>query len=93
MSKGPIIITSNLLTFDEVLSLTLPNLLVGACVSFESHKVRRDALNPCFTKKYLVRLEPTLQEKTDQLLQSFEKAAMTNGPFNLSDALFAYSNE
>lgn len=65
MSKSPIIITSNLLTFDEVLSLTLPNLLVGACVSFESHKVRRDALNPCFTKKYLVRLEPTLQEKTD----------------------------
>jgi cytochrome P450 len=62
-------------------------------VTFESHKVRRDALNPCFTKKYLAKLEPILHDKTTQLLHCFEKAAATDVPFNLSDAFFAYSNE
>jgi cytochrome P450 len=93
MSKSQIKFTYDLPIFHDVVSLILPNFSVGACVTFESHKVRRDALNPCFTKKYLVRLEPTLQEKTNQLLQCFEKAVTTDGPFNLSDAFFAYSNE
>lgn len=92
MSKNLVTIIYVYFSFNLV-SLTPPTFLVGACVTFESHKVRRDALNPCFTKKYLVKLEPTLQEKTTQLLRCFEKAVDTEGPFNLSDAFFAYSNE
>jgi cytochrome P450 len=66
---------------------------VGGCVDFATHRVRRDALNPYFTRKNVLRLEPLLREKTGFLQECLESALQKDSEVNLSDHFFAFSNE
>jgi cytochrome P450 len=66
---------------------------VGGCVDFATHKIRRDALNPYFTRKNVFHLEPLLREKARFLQECLHDALKKDGKVNLSDVYFAFSNE
>ena len=66
---------------------------VGGTQEWSVHKRRRDALNPYFSQKAVLSLEPLLRQKVETLCEWFEKGVATGKPINLSDAYFAFSNE
>lgn len=57
----------------------------------ELHKHRRGALNPFFSKRSVVRLEPILQANVDKLRARLSESAKTGDPVNLSDAFTCLS--
>ena len=74
------------------ISLLVPQ-SVGAANDLETHKVRRDALNPFFVQRRILDLEPLLRAKARLLGAAFKEAKLFGNPINLSDVYFAYSNE
>ena len=48
------------------------------------HKSRRAALNPFFSKQNIRRLEPTIIQVLDQMLQQLDQSLRTKSPINLS---------
>jgi cytochrome P450 len=66
---------------------------VAATEDWDLHKQRRDALNPYFSQKSVLSLEPLLKEKTQELREWFDDAMRLQKPINLSDAFYAFSNE
>lgn len=66
---------------------------VGTTASYDVHKKRREALSPFFSKRNVLYLEPLITQKVDQLCQLIAKHAAESTPVNLSDILFAFSND
>lgn len=66
---------------------------IGATEDFVHHKLRRDALNPYFSLKAIMNLEHLFTAKRDKLVARFEEALESKEPLNISDALFAFSND
>jgi hypothetical protein len=66
---------------------------IGAAVSHDLHKGRRDALAPFFSKRNVLHLEPLITQKLDQICQLMRKHAINKIPINLSDVFFALCNE
>ena len=54
-------------------------------MNHELHRKRREALNPFFSKRSVVALEPMIAEKVDLPRASFERHASNGTPINLSD--------
>ncbi|KAF4544715.1 Cytochrome p450 [Lasiodiplodia theobromae] len=59
--------------------------------SHELHRVRRAALNPFFSRRSVVRLEPVIQLHIDKLRARLERSADSGEPVNLTDAFTALS--
>lgn len=66
---------------------------VGAAISHDVHKKRREALGPFFSKRNVLHLELLITEKVEELCQVIKKHALAKTPVNLSDVFFAFSNE
>ncbi|TGO50437.1 hypothetical protein BELL_1816g00010 [Botrytis elliptica] len=66
---------------------------VGTTARYDLHRKRRAALSPFFSKRNVLHLEPLINEKVEQLCQMIDKHAREQTPANLSDLLFAFSNE
>ncbi|TGO21288.1 hypothetical protein BPAE_0228g00020 [Botrytis paeoniae] len=66
---------------------------VGATVSFDVHKKRREALPPFFSKRNVLYLEPMITAKVQQLCDVISSHVVDKSPLNLSGVLFAFSNE
>ncbi|KAK5737050.1 hypothetical protein LTR17_007011 [Elasticomyces elasticus] len=66
---------------------------VGMTEDYAHHKLRRDALNPYFSMKAVADLEPELRKKADILATILGQHQRSQQPLNLSDVLFAYSND
>lgn len=66
---------------------------VGGTPDWHVHKMRREALNPYFSLKNVLMLEPLLMSKLKMLREDLDKAAQSGKPFILSDAYFAFSND
>ncbi|KAK5730515.1 hypothetical protein LTR15_000452 [Elasticomyces elasticus] len=66
---------------------------VGFTEDYAHHKLRRDALNPYFSMKAVADLEPELRVKADLLATILGQHQRSQQPLNLSDVLFAYSND
>ncbi|KAH8703308.1 cytochrome P450 [Talaromyces proteolyticus] len=66
---------------------------VGTTASYDVHKKRREALSPFFSKRNVLYLESLVTKKVEQLCQLIAKHAGEGTPVNLSDVLFAFSNE
>ncbi|KAK3653512.1 hypothetical protein LTR22_011186 [Elasticomyces elasticus] len=66
---------------------------VGFTEDYAHHKLRRDALNPYFSMKAVADLEPELRTKADILATILGQHQRSQQTLNLSDVLFAYSND
>jgi cytochrome P450 len=66
---------------------------VGGASDYNVHKRRREALNPYFSQKTVMSLEPLLRMKVQLLCDRFNESLAAAVPINLSDAYFALSNE
>lgn len=66
---------------------------VGTTASYEVHKKRREALSPFFSRRNVLYLEPLITRKVEQLCEVIKRHAVAKTPVNLSDVLFAFSNE
>jgi len=59
----------------------------------ELHRLRQSALNPLFSKRSVMRLEPVIQEDIDRLLRRLREFKDTQKPVNLVDALTYLSTD
>lgn len=66
---------------------------VGASVSYDVHRKRREALSPFFSKRNVLHLEPLIMQKVEQLFRVIKNHSVSKTPVNLSDVFFAFSNE
>lgn len=66
---------------------------VGATEDFAHHKLRRDALNPYFSLKRVMSMEDLLTSKRDKLAALFDAALQSKETLNISDTMFAFSND
>ncbi|TKA81734.1 hypothetical protein B0A55_01115 [Friedmanniomyces simplex] len=66
---------------------------VGLTEDYALHRLRRDALNPYFSAKAVMDLQPILTSKADMLAAILSQHAESKEPLNLSDAFFAFSND
>jgi hypothetical protein len=66
---------------------------VGTTASYDVHRKRREALSPFFSRRNVLHLEPLIVSKIEQLCGLIAKHADDKTPVNLSDVLFAFSNE
>ncbi|KAK3617472.1 hypothetical protein LTR22_026726 [Elasticomyces elasticus] len=66
---------------------------VGSAEDYSLHRLRPEALNPYFSARAVVDLEPLLTAKAAKLAEVFEAYARSDCPLNISDALFAYLND
>lgn len=78
-------------------TLKLPG-AIGATTKHETHRRRREALNPSFSKKKIVDFEPIIREKISKLCGIVEKRAIVpdgkqGNVLNLSDLYFGFANE
>jgi cytochrome P450 len=76
----------------QLKTLRIPGSITAAA-DFDAHKKRRELLTPLFSKRNVVQLEPMVAKKVEQLCQLISKHAADETPMNLSNALFAFSNE
>jgi hypothetical protein len=76
----------------QLRSLRIPG-AIGATVSHDLHRKRRDAISPFFSKRNVLYLEPVITQKVEQLCQLINKHAVEKTPINLSDILYAFCNE
>ncbi|KAF7936130.1 uncharacterized protein EAE98_002349 [Botrytis deweyae] len=75
---------------DEInmLQLRVPG-SVGATVSFDVHKKRREALVPFFSRSNVLYLDPMITAKVQQLCDVISSHTVDKSPLNLSDIFFA----
>ncbi|KAK5130696.1 hypothetical protein LTR08_001726 [Meristemomyces frigidus] len=66
---------------------------VGGAEDFNHHKLRREAMNPFFSVKAVLDLEPRLTHKRDKITAILDRAVKSKLPLNLSDVFFAFSND
>ena len=66
-------------------------LSVGGTADHDLHKKRREALNPFFSKKSVVKLGPMIAEKVQELCRRLEECMRQQTPINLSDAYYAFA--
>ncbi|KAK3072010.1 hypothetical protein LTR53_007598 [Teratosphaeriaceae sp. CCFEE 6253] len=66
---------------------------VGLTEDYAHHRLRREALNPYFSAKAVMELEPLLKSKVSGLAAILDQFAASRQPLNISDAVFAYSND
>ncbi|KAF7195672.1 Cytochrome P450 monooxygenase [Pseudocercospora fuligena] len=66
---------------------------VGGAEDFYLHKLRREALNPFFSQKFMLTMEDAITEKKDRVIRHFDTALQTEEVLNLSDVYFAFSND
>lgn len=66
---------------------------VAAAEDFHLHKMRRDALNPFFTQKFVLSMEDAIAEKCTAAIELISSGLATEAPVNLSDIYFAFSND
>jgi hypothetical protein len=66
---------------------------VGASIAHELHRKRREVLNPFFSYQRIIRFDPELINKANQLESIFAKAGESGEVINLSDIYFGFSNE
>lgn len=62
-------------------------------VPHELHRSRRAAINPFFSKRSVVTLEPTIQQKVDMLCERFSALAKTDEPVRLEVAYGALTTD
>ena len=55
-------------------------------VPHEHHRLRRSALNPFFSKRSIVEIEPQIQEKVDKFCRRLDTCAGGNEPLDLGAA-------
>jgi cytochrome P450 len=65
----------------------------GATVKHETHRRRREALNPFFSKKAIAAFESVIRERVSKLCTIVENYNLSGTPINLSDAYFALAKE
>ncbi|KAF7928184.1 hypothetical protein EAE99_004942 [Botrytis elliptica] len=65
---------------------------VGATVSFDVHKKRREALVSFFSRRNVLYLEPMITAKVQQLCDVISSHTVDKSPLNLSDIFFAFFN-
>lgn len=66
---------------------------VAGAEDFNHHKLRREAMNPFFSVKAVLELEPRLTHKVDSMIAILDDAVHSGQPLNLSDVFFAFSND
>ena len=66
---------------------------VGGAQNYRLHKMRREALNPYFSQRTVLGLEPLLRQKTDFLRGRLDQASRNGCVLNMSDAYFAFTND
>ncbi|KAE9376444.1 cytochrome P450 [Stipitochalara longipes BDJ] len=66
---------------------------IGAALSHDVHKGRRDALSPFFSRRNVLYLEPLITQKVEQLCELIRKHVNEKTPLNLSDVFFAFCND
>ena len=76
----------------QLRSLPVP-MSMGTTRTHDLHRRRREALNPFFSKRSVISLEPMIKTKVSQLKQVFEKHRKNGTMINLSDVYFAFANE
>ncbi|TVY84521.1 Cytochrome P450 monooxygenase sdnE [Lachnellula suecica] len=76
----------------QLKTLRIPG-AIGATANHDLHRKRREALSPFFSRRNVLYLEPVITEKVEQLCRLIARHASEKTPVNLSDALFAFSNE
>jgi hypothetical protein len=76
----------------QLRSLRIPG-AIGATVSHDLHRKRRDAISPFFTKRNVLYLEPVITQKVEKLCNLINKYAVGKAPINLSDIFYAFCNE
>ena len=76
----------------QLRTLRVPTAL-GTTADYNLHKKRREALNPFFSKRNVLHLEPIIMGKINQLCQLIEDHSRRSTVVNLSDAFFAFTNE
>ncbi|KAK2606832.1 hypothetical protein N8I77_005557 [Diaporthe amygdali] len=69
------------------------NSSVGGSIAHDSHRKRREALNPFFSHRRISRLNPELTEKVSQMEEIFDRAKAGYEVVNLSDTYYAFCNE
>lgn len=69
------------------------NTSIGGAVQHDLHRHRREALNPFFSQKSVLLLEPELAGKIERLRSYFEESLRENTVLNLSDLYFAFSGD
>ena len=58
-------------------------------ISHERHRLRRSALNPFFSKRSIVGIEPLIQDKVNKLCNSVERYIQSGRPLELQTAYMA----
>lgn len=62
-------------------------------VSHDLHRVRRNALNPFFSKQAISRMEPLIRDLIEKLCVRFESCRSTGEPVNTLDAYAALTTD
>lgn len=58
-------------------------------IPHDHHRLRRSALNPFFSKRSIVAIEPLIQDKVNKLCDAVEKHIISGEPFELQTAYMA----
>ena len=66
---------------------------VGRAKTHQLHRIRREPLNPLFTKSSILKLEPMFTEKADGIRRILSSYIGQSKPLNLNDIYFAFTME
>ena len=69
----------------------IPESMFGT-TDHESHRIRRAAVNPFFSKGAVRRLQPIIDERINALLDRFRQFQVSGAPITLNYAFSAYTN-
>ncbi|KAI1767418.1 cytochrome P450 family protein [Hypoxylon sp. FL1150] len=69
------------------------NTSIGGAVAHDLHRRRREALNPFFSHRSITRRAPKLDDKVQQLEDSFLRAKESGEVVNLSDVYFGFASD
>ncbi|KAI8965300.1 cytochrome P450 family protein [Daldinia sp. FL1419] len=78
--------------FQKVKALGI-NTSIGGAVSHDLHRRRRDALNPFFSHRGVVKFASKLEEKIQQVENQFLQAEKSARVVNLSDIYFGFASD
>ncbi|KAH8703443.1 putative cytochrome P450 [Talaromyces proteolyticus] len=75
-----------------VVFLGVPTGVFATC-PHDHHRIRRNALNPFFSKRSIYQIEGLMQEKIEYLCSRFEEASLSKSIVRLDAALMALTND